>query len=236
MPRILYLVLAIGFLAASGGLAWWSKHLEAGKVRDLAPDQDVNDLGEIPQGSYDADFNLVNNADVPLKVLEIVKSCDCANIELSSNIVAPSQRVKLRVHWNLKGRRDQTESELAVMYLKQGASDLEFIRLLLRANVLPDYRYDPLQLVYSPDRPGRITVKFRPEHLSTIRLRAAHSTHPAFQTCLRQEASEIEVSFDPQLWSGGQNGMHLIVETDSPNEPTCRVPLFVGNTLSFTKE
>jgi hypothetical protein len=227
MPRIAYLILALCFIGASAALAWWSRQVDAEPLPDLSAEPAVKDFGEIPQGIYDAEFKLVNNASAPIKIKEIIKNCDCADISMSSGEVLPTESVLLNCKWNTRGRRGPTATDLAVLYIKEGAAQSAFLRLRLQAKVTPDFWYSPEELKFTKNAPATLSVRFRPGQVSQLSLLKAYTNHRAFQATLRAEAPEVAVAFNPELWSGDRKAMELVVETSSRNEPTCRIPLLV---------
>jgi len=70
-------------------------------------------------------------------------------------------------------------------------------------------------------------VTFSPKAMKTLVVSEAYSTHRAFSAEVLPGTTRVRVAFDPRQWESDIGTAYVIVQTNSPNEPQCRVPLVV---------
>lgn len=69
----------------------------------LIPSEGDLNLGQLAPGSQKSRaFWLTNQSAAPVKIVEIVTSCDCLNVELPERILAPGQKIEGRIKLDLR--------------------------------------------------------------------------------------------------------------------------------------
>jgi hypothetical protein len=104
------------------------------------------------------------------------------------------------------------------------------VPLVLKADVIPDFNYSPKEAVFTAGRASAQTIAFSPGRLSNISLVRAYCTQRAFTAKVvdTESCKQVEILFEPRDWFAEEDLVHyLVVETTSPNEPTCRIPLVI---------
>jgi len=224
---------------AVGGFALAASIACAYLATPAAPDALVaeapeRDLGELGQGvTAEVEFRLVNRCRGPIKVVDVVKGCDCLSPEISKGLLTPGETATLKTRWETRARRGRTATEILVVYIR-GDGSREAVPLKIKADVVPDYDVEAPDLVYGEGRPAERVVRFVPRRLPALALTGSSCTHPAFRAVLGADNATVAVRFDPARWSedvtdrpGDHPDAELLVRTSSASAPLCRVPLFV---------
>ena len=189
----------------------------------------THDFGVVRQGSaVSVTFRLTNMASDPLRIMEVLSGCDCTSAEIPQHPLDPGETVEFPVTWKVGSRRNQVSSDLLILS-SFAEGELSTSRLTLRANVESDVAYDPLSLTFKEGCPEKRIVTISPGAMKTLVLSKAYSTHRAFVAEVLPGARQVQVTFDPQQWESDIGTGCLIVETNSPNEPQCKVPLKVSD-------
>lgn len=189
----------------------------------------VLDLGHIKRGSTDAEFRLVNNARVPVRIIGIVKTCRCAVVAASTDQIEPSQAALVRCRWNTSGLRGQSKTGFLVLYRTADQPTTRTLPLQILGTVLPEFEYVPAQIEFPHGEPGPREVRLVPKSLdSDLIVRRAYCTHQAFRV-ERVGAHTLSVEFVPRSWSDNVHlKPELVIETNCSTEGTVRIPLLVG--------
>ena len=180
-----------------------------------------------------ATFHLTNTAAVPLRIADILLRCGCTSSEISKKLLDPGETADLEITWEVGSRRNETSTNLLILSTLEDKKLFQ-TRLELVANVDPDVNYNPVELVFEENQPQERIVTFNPNGMKTLVLSEAFSTNRAFKTTLSPEKRQVSVAFDPRRWHSDIGVVHLVVRTNSPNEPECRVPLIVHNSRGST--
>jgi hypothetical protein len=224
MSKSVGLLAAAVLLLLSGGLAYLARQPIPEKLLAVEP---VLKLGERSQGEViDAEFVLVNHCKCDIEIVNVVKSCSCSAYELAKSSLQSGEKTTLKVKWRTHASRGDFYSDLAIVYDKSdGGRDTSRVRL--EADVVPDIRYEPVRLSFETGKKGEQVVAFFPGHQPDVTVVRAYCTHRAFQAQMHADSSGVRVTFDPALWPPDGPRVDLVVETTSPNEPVCRLPLVV---------
>ena len=231
MPRWFLIPVALVCIAGSAVCAYLARPsvspptLEA--VRPLC------DVGEVGQGeTKSVEFELVNHSSQPLEIKDVSTTCSCTNVNLAKRVLAPSERVTLTADWRTGASRGKRATDLVVLFTPaDGPPDR--ITLSVQGTVAPDVQYSPDRLDFDQEAAATKTVTFSPGRLATAAVKKARCTHRAFTATLAEGSNDVAVSFDPAKWEVSDDSLppgsigFLEVETTSPHEPICRIPLGV---------
>jgi len=69
------------------------------------------------------------------------------------------------------------------------------------------------------------TVHFSPVRAVAVRVLSANSAHDAFVVSVKEET--VDVRFRASRWHDEYGEYFILVKTDNPQLPTCRIPLRV---------
>ena len=189
----------------------------------LVATKPVLDLGELSQGqTVAAEFELVNRSSGPVKILDVVKTCTCTQVEISRYLLEPQEGMVLATRWKTGASRGKTGANIGVVYT-QADGPAQFLNLGLEANVVPDILFEPAEVIFEGNHKGSRVVTFSPGRRPDVSLVRAACTQPAFNAKILPGGSRVEVSFNPSLWPAEEPSVDLEVETTSPNERVCRV-------------
>jgi len=187
----------------------------------------AHDFGVVRQGTTaTVTFHLTNTASRPLRILQVVSGCDCTSAEIPQRPLDAGESVELPVTWKAGSRRGRVASDLLI-FSSLAEEKLVQTRLRLEADVDPDVAYDPPDLVFEEGRAEDRMVTFSPKAMKTLVVSEAYSTHRAFSAEVLPGTTRVRVAFDPRQWESDIGTAYVIVQTNSPNEPQCRVPLVV---------
>ncbi len=224
MPRWILLMAVVVFSAAAMACAFMAEREEP--AEGLIAVEPVHDFGELSQGDKVAcEFELVNRFDQPLTVRNVIKSCGCTKAECSRQELAPSERMSIQTEWDVGTRRGQSSTEMTVVAaLADGR--LTATNLEMTATVVPDIVYEPEELTFDPDSPPHV-VTFSSGRMKEFALNRAYCTHRALEARLLSDGPRVEVVYHAEALLEDVPTLYLMVETTSPHEPVCRIPLTV---------
>jgi hypothetical protein len=210
-------------LAASYLFASWSQSPERG----LVCKENTHAFGNVDQGErLVVEFTVANTARATAKIMNIDKQCDCSNVLLPSHDLAPGAKATVKLDWNVGNKRGDISSYVVLEYRIGDAPEKRRLWLTMKAHVVPDFDYYPIELRFSPDRQSDQCLVVTPRAAPAVQVTGAHSTHRAFAARVSSAGDRVEVSFSPTQWNENAQG-DLIVETNSVKEPRLRVPLIV---------
>ncbi len=222
MPRWILLMVVVVFGAAAMVCAFLAQREEP--ASGLIAVEPVHDFGELLQGDKAAcEFELVNRFEQPLTIRNVIKSCDCTKAECSRQELAPSERMSIQAEWDVGARRGQSNTEMTVVAALADGS-LTATNLLMTATVVPDIVYEPEELKFAPDSPPQM-VTFSPGRMKEFTLKRAYCTHRALEARLLPDGFHVEVLYHADALLEEVPTIYLMVETTSPHEPVCRIPL-----------
>lgn len=225
MSRWLYLLLAVVFGAGAVGAAYlaWRGEAEVG----LIAARPIHDGGEVEQGvKLSHEFLLVNRMGQTLTIKEVIKSCSCTEATCEPKELRPGEQTVLRAVWEVGGSRGKSGVSIFVVAELPDES-LVGTELVMRATVKPDIEYAPAALEFSPGNEKQ-SIRFSPGTLKEFSLKGVSCTHRAFTARLVPGTTDtVEVTFQPNLWNADLGRGELRVETTSPHEPVCSIPLTV---------
>jgi hypothetical protein len=192
------------------------------------------DLGVVKQGTISkVIFRLTNSGNASLTIANVVSRCDCTTSEVSHKILGPGETAELPVMWKIGGRRNKTSTDLLVM---STLGDKELFQTIIEitAEVDPDLKYDPPNLIFEEGQPDEKQVTFSPNVLKEVALSEASSNHRAFKAELLPGENQVRVIFDPLEWESDIGKAILSVKTNSQNEPESHIPLTVRKSREST--
>jgi hypothetical protein len=222
MPRWLLLLVALASGVAGLGFAYLATR--AAPEQGLVAAEFTHDFGELSQGDkVDCEFRLTNRFDRPLTIRNVIKSCGCTNVELSGKALEPGEVLHLKAEWNVGGSRGPSGVALSVIAALPDDT-LAITELHMVGTVAPDIVYEPEKMEFSPDMTTRQVV-FSPGRMRDFTLNRVYCTHKAFEARLLPDGAHVEVTYRPEAFSEDVPKVYLMVDTTSPHEPACRIPL-----------
>ncbi len=224
MPRWMLLMVVVVFGAGAMACAFMAQGEEP--ARGLIAVEPVHDFGELSQGDKaTCEFELVNRFEQPLTIRNVIKSCGCTKAECSRQELSPSERMSIQAEWDVGTRRGQSSIEMTVVAaLADGR--LTATNLEMTATIKPDIVYEPEELKFDPDSPPQ-TVTFSPGRMKEFALNRAYCTHRALEARLLPDGPRIEVVYHADALLEDVPTIYMMVETTSPHEPVCGIPLTV---------
>ncbi len=231
LPPNLPLLLAV--FAISGAIvmayAAFQTTRSASESVSLVAVQPDLDLGQIGQGIVTPHFDLVNTSSSPVVTLGVLTSCGCTDAKILAKEIKPSEHIGLSCRWDTRGRRGKTATSLAVIYKDTGSGQRDWCKLVARADIVPEFVYDPAELVFDADVPTAKTVTFCAVGKAVFTIKRAYCSQMAFAAELRKTTQEVVVRFNPARWEADPRFLHeeITIETNNLNEPVCRIPIRV---------
>lgn len=133
----------------------------------------------------------------------------------------------MSITWEIGTKRGKIGTNVEVFYIKSIGDAPRKVTTKLIADVMPDLYYSPEELHFCRGRASKQSIIFSPGSLARCEVLDAQCTHRAFQLSLNRAERMLDIIFDPKLWSQDMESAQVIVKTNSPNEPICRIPLWV---------
>ena len=189
------------------------------------------DLGETPEGFHQFTPSLLNKRQHPVRIAYVSRSCDCADVRVSSDPIAPGESVDLNCTWDLRGYQGPTETNLTI-WVDENVTDLSTtpstsVPFSLRATVLPQWSLVPNAITFSAGEASRQRVAVVPMDGEQVDVATVSSDHPALQCVLHADQGEFEVQFDPTLWRLPGTAV-ITVRTTSTLSPVRRLSVRVA--------
>src|SRR5579875_3266169 len=131
--------------------------------------------------------------------------------------------MSIQAEWDVGARRGQSNTEMTVVAALADGS-LTATNLWMTATVVPDIVYEPEELKFAPDSPPQM-VTFSPGRMKEFTLKRAYCTHRALEARLLPDGSHVEVVYHSDALLEEVPTLYLMVETTSPHEPVCHIPL-----------
>lgn len=191
----------------------------------------VLDRGALSQGQeVHATFELVNNYQQPLEIMDVIKECRCSEAVLTTKKLDPGDRTELKVVWNTGAMRGRSGVNLSVVYKLPHAA-VRHAGLRVEGDVLPDIVYTPEKVTFAGNKAETQTVRLAPGRMKEFTIQKVHCNHAAFKAQLRSR-DVVEISFDPKvpIYANGLEPQ-LIVHCDSKNEPQLSIRLVLSTPL-----
>jgi hypothetical protein len=223
------IVLGVLFAGASGASFWLANREQDG----LIPDEWIKDLGEFPQQTEaHTRFALKNNTGEPISLIRVEPNCACTGAILGATELAPGESSEVRVSVATGEHRGPLASKLHVLYRPKEREELKVLRLAVGPTVVPQYEVEPGALYFDLKRPIQHDVRVAAAHGSRVKVLRAYVTHAAFEAEIvekpgAQEATVVRVRLIPERWTDDLVGQSLVIDTDSKQQPTHRVPITV---------
>jgi hypothetical protein len=230
MRRTLLLAVAIVCISGSVVCAYLARPQLPATLEAVNP---VFDVGEVGQGeTRSVEFELINHFPRNVEIKEVFKSCSCTNVVLAKRTLAPGETVALKGDWQTGASRGKRAVDLTLTFAPEGQLT-DRLRLRVEGNVVPDMQYSPEKLEFEKGKPATKIVVFKAGRMANGELKKASCTHHAFTAALGPESNEVTVTYDPTKWTVDDEGTSfgsiglLQVETNSPHEEVCHLPLIV---------
>ena len=217
-------------LAGSGVCAYFARPVAPPTLEAVQP---LDDIGEIGQGeTKSVEFELVNHYPRNVEIKDVSTTCSCTNVDLTKHLLAPGEKVALKADWRTGASRGKRTTDLFVLFAPEGGAPGR-MTLRVQGTVVPDMLYSPDTLDFEKGTSATKSVVFSPGRMPDGELKKAWCTHHAFAATLAPGSHEVAVSFDFGKWTVDDDNLQpgsvgfLQVETTSPHEPVCRIPLVV---------
>lgn len=226
--RVLLLLGACVSLGVSIGSAIAARASKDGRLVINSPE---HDFGKSPQGATVAgSFTLTNESSDVVEVSDIQKGCDCTEVNVSKSTLQPGTSASLNATWLIGPRRGPSSSFIGVVYNyvhdgKKTAPAKAMVRFV--ADVVPDFGFEPDPITFESGVSGSKTLRLLPVNFPDVRLKDASCVHQAFTISPDPKTNTITIKFDHCSWTDENRYAELMVATNSPNEPQCRIPLNV---------
>ncbi len=224
MQKFVLLAIAVAATLGAFCFAYLARNMDATDA--LVPVEQVHDLGELAQGDVVGwQFELVNRFSQPAQIENVVTSCGCSQAECSKQTIAPDEHITVKTEWRVGPRRGRCAILLTLLVRPSGGT-LHETSLKLTGSVVPDINYSPEALVLRQGSDVAV-VDFAPGRMPEFVLKRAYCSHRAFEASVLPNGRSVRVVYRRGVLLDGLNKAELLVETSSPNEPTCRIPILI---------
>lgn len=222
--RGLMLCGAVILFAGSVGLGYVAGQPPAAVVEASPP---FIDFGRVAQHSVPSGTaKIVNRGRQPLRIVEILKSCDCSSADVSTRTIPVGGAAELSVQWKVGDRHDDAATKVSVLLAEiEGAPGVHVVEVGLRSHVLADYSVRPDTLEF--DRHGGVqqaTLTFAPTgRTPNIALLGAYPNQVSLSVADAAAPNEIVVKFDPAQLPPDRGSAEVAIKTNSVSESVRRV-------------
>jgi len=190
------------------------------------------DLGTFPQGEERSGTVIVrNNSSEPVVVHNIIRSCGCADADISSPRLNPGAETTLNVMLHAGEARGNVQLKIHLVYTVGEDANKYRETLPLIAKIDPDYDVVPDVLNFSVgDTDLHRLVSLTPKLLGSIEVASVSTTRRSFAAKIVSSSpahTTVEVVFDPLKYESSGGSVFLNLETTSKKQPVFRLPLVV---------
>jgi hypothetical protein len=148
----------------------------------------VHDFGTLGQfETVGTEFRVTNYYAESAEVLEVLKSCGCAEAEMTPRMLPPGESGTLRVVWKTGAKRGRVADTVMLTYSVPTTTGRAtgVLPIRVRATVLAEVVFEPENIEFTAGRPGRVQVRFKPGRPDKrFRLLAAYPSQGAFTAAL----------------------------------------------------
>jgi hypothetical protein len=188
----------------------------------------VYDFGEVWQHeTLTAECRVTNHHPTPVEVLDVIKSCSCADADLSPRTIPPGGSATLRFAWRTAGKRGRVGDTVTLGYRTGGANaGVAWAEVRLAATVRPDVIYAPEVAEFTAGTPGTREVVFQPGRDGiTVRVDLARTSSDAFGAEVLPGGRTVRLTYDPSrpLITGIQHS--TLVRVVMPREEWVTIPI-----------
>ena len=201
------------------------------------------DFGECRQGETLAHtFSLINESRATIEIGRLKTSCQCliagTRVGIQNRRLAPGEELEVPVRFQTRANQEALAGEVIIEYANlDGASQAgqtNFVKLEVRANIIPDFRISPRELDFGSIsgiavKEVRRTLRVEPVALLDLAIHEVSCSNPRLRARLLPRAAddsayEIEVTLDvSDLNESRSVGGTLILATTSERLPKANV-------------
>ncbi|NMD20373.1 MAG: hypothetical protein BWX48_00052 [Verrucomicrobia bacterium ADurb.Bin006] len=194
----------------------------------VAFDPDVLDAGKVLQKeTVTRTFHLRNRSEMNLRVVALRTACSCTLVytNMLGAILAPQGEIEVPVRFNSEVRSGPITTTVEVD-LRAGTTNYVVVGQL-RAEVIPDFSYEPRNVQFEQLRPGERatkTVTFQARALQHLTLASTQTWCGPFEVTI--EGLAVTVTFHAPGVTHGQTYSEVVhVHTSSPRVPLVTLSL-----------
>ncbi len=192
----------------------------------------VRGMGHVRQEEEQVvEFELRNEASVPVKILEVTNSCGCMGATLSSKNVAPKCTVVVRIDFSTKRAVGLNRLQTLVMYQFDGDPKQHGLRLSIEMYVDPDHDVHPARLVFGGDQPTTQEVLVSSRYVPKLSVDDVSCNRQCFRAQAQplddENTYKVSVEFSPSTYSPDAGPAVLQIRTNSDRQPIVEVDLDV---------
>lgn len=216
--------IAFGWLSLT---ASQSLVVENGIVPALVVEPGVAELGSSRQNQTLAgQYRLVNRLPFAVDVIQVAKSCSCADADVETKHLKPGQETNLNVAWKTGLKRGKVTDRVTVMAKTvEGQPQTIFAELILKADVIPDVKLDPETLSFPQGQSGTATITVLGNELAAVKVVQAYGNVNGLKSIARPGTNIVDVTYTPSEIPADAKELLVLIETTSTVEKWIRVPI-----------
>lgn len=193
----------------------------------LTAEPQAHTFPDIRQGQVvRAEFRVTNGHTGPVRIDGVDTGCSCQAAEFTPGELPPGRSMAVGITWRMGGKRGRVTDVTWVRYADP-AGRLQLLPLVLNAEVIPDVRCEPSRIEFVADRPAVVRVKLSPGGQAAFRVKGVYTGSRSLGATWEAETSEVSVHYTPADDERLGPGLAVQIETDSPNEPVIKLPVFL---------
>lgn len=193
----------------------------------LQGNRSVHNFGQMMQGERGlAEFQIMNHARYPIKVLGVRKSCSCTIVEFENRTIEPRESVLLSVEMDSTGRRGDFGSTVKLLYKVGEQQKLHNLKLGLLANVKSRFSIQPTKVFFGRQQNSTENVRLNSIPGEDVIVLDAYSTHHAFEVDLECDGQAVNIAFDSHKWHP-RDSAKLVVTTNDAGQSRFDIPITV---------
>ena len=197
------------------------------RLAGLTVDPPAHTFPDLRQGAVvRAEFRLTNDHPGPVHVVGVDTFCGCQAADFTAGELPSGGTATVAITWKLGGKRGSVADVAWVRYTDP-ARQPQQVPLVLKAEVTPDVRCEPLRLEFVAGRADARRLKLSPGGQPTFRVKGLYSSSRSVAATWEAEPSEVVVRYTPAADDRLGPGPTVQIETDSPNAAVIEVPVFL---------
>lgn len=226
-----FAALGLTLLGAAGAAAYLARDIILDDpLPPLSIDRHLHDFGSIRQAeAVTTAFRLTNNTQAPIRLVDVLKSCDCTFVDVPRRSLQPQASIRIEVTWDTGIARASTRRRVMAVYTIGHDRRLYGLEFTLAANIEPDFTYTPLELPTDISTKAEgCTIVLAPAAQQDFKVTEAYATVDGWSVMIEQPASpnnEWRVLLKSTSSAFDLTQGDLVIVTNSPREKTVKIPL-----------
>jgi hypothetical protein len=173
-------------------------------------------------------FKIKNTTNQPIVVNDLLRGCKCQEVQLPEKPLQPGEEFIVKLLWHTSSLKGQIAYELQLKWLQN--EQIHLTKVLLHANVEPDFWCEPHKYTFAPDGPTTCVIVLTPHKLKDLEIHSVASNYAGLGAELQADKRSVMIRYTPKQWPNYYTGGIITLKTNSVFEPTVEIEIGIRPT------